>query len=362
MPGAPASPNLARALMDTSNLPLVLFDGELRVVCASRSFHAAFDIPTGQAEGRTLGELGGGEWRIPQLRLLLENAANGGPELGDHEVELLQAAKPPRRLAVNVRRVHYDDALNPRILVSIDEVTHKRRAERSIAALLQEKDSLINERSLLLDEMRHRVANCLQIVASVLLIKARAVTSEESRAHLRDAHDRVMSVAAVQQHLQVSAGDVELAPYLTKLCASLAASMIAEGSARTLEVRSDEATVRSREAVCLGLIVTELVINALKHAFPEGRGGRVIVDFRLEPPGWTLSVTDDGVGQSQASSGARIGLGISVVAALARQLHARVEVTDAGPGASIALINNGGGDGGDQGVAPPLLKAIMRSG
>ena len=79
--------------------------------------------------------------------------------------------------------------------------------------------------------MEHRVANSLQIIASILLLKARAVTSEETRQHLQDAHQRVMSVAAVQSHLHASEGidQIEVGSYLTKLCGSLASSMVGEG-------------------------------------------------------------------------------------------------------------------------------------
>jgi two-component sensor histidine kinase len=204
-------------------------------------------------------------------------------------------------------------------------------------ALLLEKDVLLRERDILLQEMQHRIANSLQIIASVLLLKARAVKSAETRRHLHDAHDRVMSVAAVQQHLQQSLGDVEVSPYLTKLCDSLASSMIRESRPLSLMVRADKAVINSRTAVSLGLVVTELVINALKHAFPDGRGGRMLVVYAVEPSGWVLSVTDDGVGIP--AGGAKPGLGTTVVQALAQQLGAEVAITDAGPGARIALTH-----------------------
>ena len=79
--------------------------------------------------------------------------------------------------------------------------------------------------------MQHRVANSLQIIAGVLIQSARKVQSEETRGHLKDAHQRVMSIAAVQQHLAESeALDVALRPYLTQLCESLAASMISDAA------------------------------------------------------------------------------------------------------------------------------------
>jgi two-component sensor histidine kinase len=145
-----------------------------------------------------------------------------------------------------------------------------------------------------------------------------------------------MSVAAVQQHLQFSLSDVEIRPYLTKLCESLTGSMIRAVRPLTLQVHADDATVGSHEAVSLGLIVTELVINALKHAFPGGRSGHVVLDYHVDDASWTLAVSDDGIGRP--TKPAKVGLGTSVVEALAHQLGARVEITDARPGARIAIV------------------------
>ena len=330
--------NLAAALINTSHLPLLLFDGHLRVVRASPSFCVAFDLRRDQADGHILADLGAGEWDMPELRLLLENALLADSEVAEYETDLLRVGHEPRRLVLNVQELVHNDRQDARILLTINDVSGARLVERANVALLLEKDDLLREREVLLQEMQHRVANSLQIIASVLLLKARTVKSEETRSHLQDAHDRVMSVAAVQQHLQSSVGDVEIRPYLTKLCESLASSMIRESRPLALEVRADEATISSHEAVSLGLIVTELVINALKHAFPDGQAGLILVVYQAAAPLWTLSVIDNGVGRPSSSPAAKIGLGTSVVEALAKQLGAHVVMSDARPGARISIV------------------------
>lgn len=336
---AATATSLARALLETSHLPLVLFDSDLRVVSATRSFFTVFDLDPEAVQDRLLSRIGDGEWDIPQVRLLLENALLGGESLGDHETELSHKDKAPRRLVVNVQNIVYDDKINARVLLTLNDVTDVRRIEQLNVTLLLEKDALLHEREILLQEMQHRVANSLQIIASVLLLKARTVKSEETRLHLRDAHDRVMSVAAVQQLLQATLGEVEVGPYLTKLCASLAASMIRDSRPLTIAVEAELATVTSHEAVSLGLIVTELVINALKHAFPGDRGGIVKVGYTVGSPGWTLSVTDNGVGRAPASLKNKSGLGTVIVESLAKQLDARMVIEDAHPGARISLMS-----------------------
>jgi chemotaxis protein methyltransferase CheR len=331
-----AALRLARALLNTSHLPVLMFDGDLQIVAASDSFCVTFGLEHDATIGRSLARLGHGEWNIPQLRTLLENALLGGDVMGDYETDLAPPGASTRRLIVDVKSVLQIDAINTRLLMSITDVTQTRRAERMNVALLLEKDHLLRERDILLQEMQHRVANSLQIIASILMLKARAVTSEETRVHLRDAHSRVMSLAAVQQHLTFSLGDVEVGPYLSKLCDSLSASMIRDSRPLTLRVEADAVSISSQEAVSLGLIVTELVINALKYAFPDGHGGDIVVLYKIDPAGWTLSVSDNGIGRS-LSPKAKASLGTSIVEGLAKQLDARVTISNGAPGALITV-------------------------
>ena len=158
------------------------------------------------------------------------------------------------------------------VLLAFEDITDRRAIETQVQELLREKD-------MLLEEMQHRVANSLQIIASILLIKARTVQSEEARRQLEDAHQRVLSVSAVQQHLHIAGRNepIEVGSYLSKLCETLAQSMIGDSRPISLKVEADAGTAVSREAVSIGLIVTELVMNALKHAFPALKPGAAIV-------------------------------------------------------------------------------------
>src|SRR6202030_3738365 len=145
-----------------------------------------------------------------------------------------------RTMLLNARKVFYEETPHTTLLLGIEDVTERRALEREREELLQEKD-------MLLEELQHRVANSLQIIAAIILMKSRTVTSEETRLHLQDAHNRVMSVAAGQQHLHVTgtAGVIEMAPYLSKLCASLTISMISNDRPIKLKVLSDGGGVSS---------------------------------------------------------------------------------------------------------------------
>jgi two-component sensor histidine kinase len=269
---------------------------------------------------------------VPQLTGLLNATASGFAEVKDYEMELVREGRANRALVLNATKLDYADDGNVRLILAVADVTDARIAEKL-------KNDLLKDKEVLLQELHHRVANSLQIIASVLMQSARKVQSEETRSHLFDAHQRVMSVASLQKQLAASQlGDVELRPYLTALCESIGASMIRDRNQLSLDVNADDGITTADTSVSLGLIVTELVINALKHAFPQDRKGKILVAYQGHTPNWTLSVTDDGVGMPTGSDTAKPGLGTSIVQALAKQLGATITVAAANPGTKVSIM------------------------
>lgn len=325
--------NLALAVITSSTAPLLLLNGDMTLAAASKSFCKAFQIDPATIPGKPLRELGAGEWDVPQLNVLLRATAAGQAEVEGYEIELCRPEKANRRLVINAQKLDYGTEESVRLLIAVLDVTDARHAE-----IL--KNDLIREKEVLLQELHHRVANSLQIIASVLLQSAKKVQSEETKLHLHDAHHRVMSVAALQKQLAASKlGDVELRPYFKALCESISASMIRDHDTIALDVTADDSVTTADTSVSLGLIVTELVINSLKHAFPNERSGRIQVDYSSRGPNWTLSVNDNGVGMPDASENPKPGLGTGIVLALANQLSARVNVMSAGPGTKVSIAH-----------------------
>ena len=334
--------SLAEAIVDTVREPLVVLDRDLRVIAASRSFYRTFAAEPRNTQGRKLYELGDGQWNIPALRTVLEDVIPKHRTVEAYEVEHEFPTIGRRVMLLNARQVFDEDGLGSALLVAIEDVTQRRDAER-------EKDELLRQKEVLLQEMQHRVANSLQIIASILLLKARTVQSEEICLHLHDAHQRVMSVATVQQQLQASGlnESIEIGPYLSKLCDSLAKSMVGERRPLSIKVQATSGgAATSSEAVSLGLIVTELVINALKHAFPSGETGEILVGYDARGPDWPLSVSDNGAGSGDVSAERpHTGLGTSIVEALARQLDAIVQKSGGPQGTTVSIVASTGAGG-----------------
>ena len=324
--------DLALAILASSAAPALLLDGELTVISGSISFYRAFGLEPPNVAGQPLFKLGAGEWDVPQLRSLLSATLSGHARIEAYEMDLKGYASS-RRLVLNAQKLDYGDTEQVRLLLTISDVTEARISEKL-------KDDLLREKAILLQELQHRVANSLQIIASVLMQSARRVQSEEARGHLHDAHNRVMSIATLQQQLAASRlGDVELRSYFIQLCESLGASMIHDHDQVSIMVTADGSSVKADISVSLGLIVTELVINALKHAFPRGRSGRILVDYHAHESDWTLSVSDNGVGTPETVADAKPGLGTSIVEALANQLDATVETEGGCPGTTVSITH-----------------------
>jgi two-component sensor histidine kinase len=326
--------SLGLAVLASSTAPALLLDGDLTVIAGSKSFYRAFSLDRTDVEGQPLFKMGDGEWDVPRLRSLLSATLSGYAKIEAYEMDLKGKAAP-RRLVLTAQKLDYADAKHVWLLLTLADVTEARTNEKL-------KDDLLREKTILLQELQHRVANSLQIIASVLMQSARRVQSEEARDHLHVAHNRVMSVATLQQQLAASRlGDVKLRGYLTQLCESLGASMIHDPEQVSIAVDADDSSVNADISVSLGLIVTELVINALKHAFPGERSGKVLVAYRSHDAGWTLSVSDDGVGTPESLAASKPGLGSSIVEALANQLDASVEMKGGNPGTTVSVTHTG---------------------
>jgi two-component sensor histidine kinase len=326
---------LTRAIIDTIREPLLVLNKDLCVLVASPSFYTAFKVLPSDTVGKHVYSLGNGQWDIPALRGLLSGVLPNDVTMDAFEVEHDFPTIGKRVMLLNSREILYENDQR-KSLLTIYDVTDQR-------ALEADKEHLMRQKDLLIKEMRHRIANSLQLIASVLLLKAGLVESEETRKHLEDAHERIMSIAAVQKQLDpVEMGEeIKVGPYLEALCTSLARSMIGGRKPITIQVHAGKGSVSSDTAISFGLITTELVINAIKHAFPDERAGIIIVSYEEDGRAWTLSIADDGIGKSTDNANGRDGLGTSIVAALANQLGAKIHMESSATGTKVTFHHTG---------------------
>ncbi|MFN7952995.1 MAG: transporter substrate-binding domain-containing protein [bacterium] len=203
----------------------------------------------------------------------------------------------------------------------------QRRVEEDLRLSLREKDTLLRE-------VHHRVKNNLQVISSLLHFEAKKLADPESRAVFAQARDRLRSLTLVHEKLYQSRtlSAIDFADYLRSLLDHLARSHDARKRSIALEVDAKDLVLPIEKALPFGMIVSELVSNAFKYAFPAGRTGRIGVKAALERDRVLVSVWDDGIGLPASFDPTRgTGFGTKLVRNLAEQLDATVEYPP-GPG------------------------------
>ncbi len=210
-------------------------------------------------------------------------------------------------------------------------------AEAEVHASRDRYAALAAEREVLLREVNHRVGNSLQIIASLLHLQANSSTEEDVKAALTNAMGRVAAVAQVHRRLYTSHDlkSVLLNQYLEALLEDLRRS--AEGNRMSrLTLKAEPIEIDPDRAVAIGIIVNELVMNAVKYAYPDG-AGPIHIDLRGQDDHLLLSIADDGVGLNVKTDPRSTGMGQRIVAAMASKLEASVERDPDHTGTRIVL-------------------------
>ncbi len=220
---------------------------------------------------------------------------------------------------------------------ALRDISLDREAEADTAERLSQ---LLSERTLLLDEVNHRVKNSLQQIASVVRLQARAVEHADAREALDKTLDRIIAVGRVHEQLYKSGdgvGAFEAGRYAEALARDLVESLGREDI--VLETKIEPAMLDLRQAVPLALILNELITNALKYGCPPDRPCKISVGLGTEGELYRLSVTDEGDGlPKDFSPKTKRGLGMRAIEALAKQIGGRLEIERPQTGASFAVL------------------------
>jgi two-component sensor histidine kinase len=211
-----------------------------------------------------------------------------------------------------------------------------------IRALKAERDRLaqsLAEKEILLKEVHHRVKNNLQIIASLLRLQAKTAGEGVVAAALSESQHRVESMALIHEQLYDTDNlhDVDLAKHISALADNLFASYGVDATRITRHLSVEPISLGADRAVPLGLILNELISNALKHAFPRGRAGSVWIEAKRMGGMLTVAVGDDGIGVPEGIEHKRPkSLGLEIVGTLTRQLKGTFQL-DRGPRAVFRL-------------------------
>ena len=319
-------------IVETIREGVLVVEPDLTIRFANRSFYDTFAVAPEHTVGLKLYEIGNGQWDIPKLRTSLETIISGQKTIEAFEVENFFPSIGRRIIAFNARKVYRPDNKTQQILLAIEDVTERARLEREHAAAHKRI-------GMLLQELTHRVKNSLQFIASMVMLEARSNNSGEAKAALERVSHRITALG--QLYSKLSKADtveaVDAATYLDELCRDLIASVHKEGSTSiVLKTDIESELLPTDRAIPIGLIVNELVTNAVKYGFPGEAKGTVTVTLKRVPGELRLTVADNGQGLDPRRADS--GLGRKLVDGFAQQLGGQVERKSDSQGTTVHLI------------------------
>lgn len=225
------------------------------------------------------------------------------------------------------------------LLSAIDHAVAHVRLVRAKAKAERDVHEARERAEMLLGEVNHRVANSLAMVAALVGLQANAVSDAEAKRALTETQARIHAIAGVHRHLYTShdVRSVEIADYINSLVEELDTSMQAEGQTPALRVQVENFQLPTEKVAWIGVILTELVTNALKYAYTGREVGEIRVFMNQHAGTVEMRVEDDGIGWTGTGTPQGTGLGSRIVKAMAHSLNADVSYGTDTPGTRVSV-------------------------
>ncbi|MGJ8571399.1 MAG: sensor histidine kinase [Hoeflea sp.] len=322
---------LAEGIVDTIREPLLVLDGDLQIIAASRSFYLKFKVDADQAIGRNLADLGDGQWANAELIRLLEEVVPDDSTMEDYEITHDFPQIGIRTVLLNARKIFREGNNTETLLLAMEDVTERRRLEA-------ERDQAMGQSDRLLEELNHRVMNSMAMISSVISLEGRSLSGDEGKKAFVRMRNRIDAIGTLYRTLSRTAtvDSVKADSYLSAIVRDAVSAMEVSPEAIHLELSIDDAFLSTRVAVPLGLITNELVTNSLKYAYKGRDNGTLGLEVVTNNDGVELTIWDDGPGIDE---NARVdsGLGQKLVDAFVQQLGGALSRTSGKDGTRYIL-------------------------
>ena len=323
-----------RGLLEAAPDGIVVVDDRGKIVIVNSQTERMFGYERAELIGQAIELLVPGRFHASHL-------ADRDHYLADPITRPMGAGRSLTGLTKDGREIPVEISLSPLrtdgenlVMSIVRDISERREAEELIHASLREKEALLKE-------IHHRVKNNLQITSSLLRLQASAIADDGVREMFDETQSRIRSMALVHEKLYQSSNlsEIGLGDYIRTLATLLLQSFAVKEHRIGVDVTGDEVFLSIETAVPCGLVVNEIVTNALKHAFPGDRHGRIHVHLENLDGGWrSVTISDDGVGLpenldvEQAET-----LGLRLVRALAQQIDGRIAVIPRPAGATFTF-------------------------
>ncbi|KAF0178188.1 MAG: signal transduction histidine kinase [Alphaproteobacteria bacterium] len=316
---------LTQSIVDTIRDPLVVLEDNMTIVIASKAFLTMFGTTEAETRGRRVSDLGQHQWDVPALRNLMDKVLPENTPIESFEIEDDFPGLGRRVFNLNARKVSQPGNHAHRMLLVFEDVTDRKQRERDAVTLA--------------NEISHRIKNNLQIVVGLIAYEVKW-TAAPCVIGYKAMQARIAAIAQLYDLISQSSHGptVAIAAYLREIAKAMAASLLGDSSGVDIEVQAEALEIDSDRAVPFGLLVNELATNAIKHAFPDGRGHIVLRVARVGDE-IELTVADDGIGMDAADHARSPDKhGADYVAIFLRQLGGRtIPAASDAPGTTVTV-------------------------
>jgi PAS domain S-box-containing protein len=321
-----------RLAIEASPTGMIMLNDRGRIVLVNAQVEKLFGYARHELIGAPLEMLVPERFRAQHPKLRAEFMSNPQTRAMGAGRDLFGLRKGGEEIAIEIglNPLHTPDGAF--VLSSVVDITERKRAAERLADSLHEKETLLKE-------IHHRVKNNLQVISSLLSLQANYVTDEQTRNAFAQSQARVHSIALVHEKLYQVAelSRISFTEYMRELVDHLIYAQAAEQRAIECVVHDSDLRLSIDTSIACGLMVNELVTNSLKHAFPNGRRGRIDVSLKQIDDYLELCVKDDGLGLPDAIDVKNVkSLGLDLVATFAQRLKAEY-IVQRQPGASFTL-------------------------
>lgn len=322
---------LAEGIVDTLREPLLVLDGNLQIIAASRAFYLKFKVDSDQAIGINLTDLGDGQWANAELIRLLQEVVPDDSTMEDYEITHDFPQIGIRTVLLNARKIFREGNNTKTLLLAMEDVTERRRLET-------ERDQALDQSNRLLEELNHRVMNSMAMISSVISLEGRSLSGDEGKGAFVRMRNRIDSIGTLYRTLYRTAtvDSVKAGSYLSAIVRDAVSAMEVSPEAIHLDLSIDDLFLSTRVAVPLGLITNELVTNSLKYAYKGRDKGTLGLRLITDEDDVELTIWDDGPGIDE---NARVdsGLGQKLVEAFVQQLGGALNRTSGQDGTRYTL-------------------------
>src|SRR5476649_1282879 len=273
---------LTQSIVDTIRDPLVVLENNMTIVTASKAFFTISGITEAETRGRRVSELGQHQWDVPALRHLMDKVLPENKPIESFEIEDDFPGLGRRVFNLNARKITQPGNNAHRMLLVFEDITDRKQRERDALTLA--------------NEISHRIKNNLQVIVGLIAYEAKWTAAPCVQGY-KSMQTRIGAIAQLYDLISQSSRGPTIAvdAYLREIARTMTASLLGNMSGIKIEIEGETVEIDPDRAVPFGLLVNELTTNAIKHAFPGGRG---TIKLYVERVGdqIELVVSDDGVG------------------------------------------------------------------